>query len=397
VKINKLRTILFGCVIIIPLLFGGIAAAADEESALPDPDTTPDSPLYYLERAMETVQEMFTFGEEAKAQLNARFASERIAEIEAMLEADDVEAAGLEVAQVRLQTHLGKAAGLINSGQDGNDEADANTQHEAAMKALEEAKEAKKEYLNKKKELQEQLKVAVKKGWGTAQYRIRQEMEALEADKDAIKEMKEQAVAQLKNWREAVLAGLDIEDDDIDYVDVDSDVDEDIGDVGEDIEDNEGEDVEEDIDEEDETYIEEEDIDNGALVRNILNEFHAQREAAKDAFKQVQDDYQSQKMQLQEQLRVANKNRWGAAQYRIRQALAVLETEKDEAEALKDQQMDRLEAWKDNMLAGLGIEEGDIDYEDVDVYEDIDDVGQDGDEDNVGGNGNGNGNGQGKE
>jgi len=50
---------------------------------------------------METVQEMFTFGEEAKAQLNARFASERIAEIEAMLEADDVEVVGLEVAQAR--------------------------------------------------------------------------------------------------------------------------------------------------------------------------------------------------------------------------------------------------------------------------------------------------------
>jgi len=388
-KINKLRAILFGCVIIIPLLFGGVASAAEEESALPDPDITPDSPLYYLERAMETVQEMFTFGDEAKAQLNARFASERIAEIEAMLEADDVEVAGLEVAQARLQTHLEKAAGLIGSEQGGDDGDDSDAQHEAAMEAVEEAKEAKKEYLNKKKALQEQLKVAVKKGWGTAQYRIRQEMEALEADKEAIKEMKEQAVAQLKNWREAVLAGLDVEDDDIDYVDVDSDVDEDIGDVGEDIEDNEGEGVGEDIDDEDEAFIEEVAIDNGALAGNILNEFHAQREAAKDAFKQAQDEYLSQKKELQEQLRVANKNRWGTAQYRINQELAALEVQKDAAETLKDQQMDRLEAWKDNMLAGFDVEEEDIDYEDEDLEEDVDDIDQDEDEDGGGGNGNG--------
>jgi len=245
------------------------------------------------------------------------------------------------------------------------------------MKAFEDAKEAKEEYLNKKRELQQQLKEAVKKGWGTAQYRIRQEMEALDTEKGAVKEMKTQAVAQLQSWKEDVLAGLDIEVEGVDYVDADSDVDvdKDIGDVGDDIEDNEDVDVEEeeDIDEEYEAFIEEEDNGQGTLAGNILNEFHAQREAAQDTFKQAQDDYQSQKKQLQEQLRVANKNRWGTAQYRIRQALAALEAGKDEAEALKDQQLDRLEAWKDNMLAGLGVEEDDIDYEDADVDGDIDD------------------------
>jgi len=226
VKINRLRTIVFSGVIIGSLLLGGVAAAADEEAPLPDPDITPDSPLYYLERAMETVQEMFTFGEEAKAQLNARFAPERIAEIEAMLEADDVEVAGLEVAQARLQAHLEKAAGLIDSDQDGDDEADANTQHEAAMKAFEEAKEAKREYLNKKKELKQQLKVAVKKGWGTAQYRINQEMAACEAEKDAAESLMNRQMDRLEAWKDNMLAGLGVGDEGIDE-DEDADEDED--------------------------------------------------------------------------------------------------------------------------------------------------------------------------
>ena len=113
-KLKRLGVLLLSCVVLISLLFGGTAWAQEEESSLPDlgitppgeeeepslPDAgiTPISSFYFFERIFETIQEFLTLNPEAKARLNVAFAAERVAEIQVMLQAEGVEAEGLDVA-----------------------------------------------------------------------------------------------------------------------------------------------------------------------------------------------------------------------------------------------------------------------------------------------------------
>jgi len=235
-KLKKFRAILISCLIITPLLFGSTAYAQDEELELPSPGITPDSPFYGLDRFFEGMQEFFTFNPEAKARLHVAFAAERIAEIKVMLETKGVEAKGLDIAQARLEAHVAKAVDIIESEQEkGSDVSaivheildDFHEQREAVKKAFGEAKE---EFLSEKKALQEQLRVANKAGDTALQERIRQELAAIEAGKDAAEAEKDEAIAALEAERNRLRVRIEEED---------GDIDEDIGDDDEDVDDDE--------------------------------------------------------------------------------------------------------------------------------------------------------------
>ncbi|MCH7529829.1 hypothetical protein IIB50_01805 [Patescibacteria group bacterium] len=80
---------------------------------VPSAGITPESPLYFLDKLGEALQEFFTFNPEAKAHLQITFAAERIAEIKIILETKGVEAKGLDVAESRLLANIAKAATIV--------------------------------------------------------------------------------------------------------------------------------------------------------------------------------------------------------------------------------------------------------------------------------------------
>lgn len=91
-------------------LVGGILA---QETELPDPGTTPDSPFYFLERILETVGTFFTFGDLKKAERYAALASERVAEAQAVVEKGKSKAA--EKALQRYEDQLNRALSRAES------------------------------------------------------------------------------------------------------------------------------------------------------------------------------------------------------------------------------------------------------------------------------------------
>ena len=99
--------------ILIAFLFVPFLAFAHEPVALPNAGFTPESAFYFVDKLGEALREFFTFNPDAKAHLQIDFAAERIAEIKIILETKGVNAKGLEVAQSRLQEHLGNAAEIV--------------------------------------------------------------------------------------------------------------------------------------------------------------------------------------------------------------------------------------------------------------------------------------------
>jgi len=57
-----------------------------QETELPDPGLTPDSPFYFLETIAEGIGTFFTFGDLKKAERHAALAAERLAEVKAVVE-----------------------------------------------------------------------------------------------------------------------------------------------------------------------------------------------------------------------------------------------------------------------------------------------------------------------
>ncbi len=76
-------------IIVLSLLFGGVAFA--QETELPDPGLTPDSPFYFLERITEAIGTFFTFGDLKKAKRYTALAAERLAEAQAVAEKEKPE------------------------------------------------------------------------------------------------------------------------------------------------------------------------------------------------------------------------------------------------------------------------------------------------------------------
>ena len=114
-------------IVVISLLFVGLlftqastqaqAQTQDPLPELPGAGLTPNSPLYFLERAAEAIGEFLTFNTEAKAKLQAERALERIAEVKAMLAEKEVNPQGLNVALNKLQANVAKAAEIIQNEQ----------------------------------------------------------------------------------------------------------------------------------------------------------------------------------------------------------------------------------------------------------------------------------------
>jgi tetratricopeptide (TPR) repeat protein len=78
-----------------------------QETQLPGPGFAPDSPLYFLERIFEAIGTFFTFGDLKKAERYAFLASERVAEVEAVVEKGRPEAA--QIALKRYEDQLNRA------------------------------------------------------------------------------------------------------------------------------------------------------------------------------------------------------------------------------------------------------------------------------------------------
>ena len=68
------------------VLVSFIGSVLAQETELPDPGLTPDSPFYFLETIAEGIGTFFTFGDLKKAERYAALAAERVAEAKAVVE-----------------------------------------------------------------------------------------------------------------------------------------------------------------------------------------------------------------------------------------------------------------------------------------------------------------------
>jgi hypothetical protein len=116
------RSFYYGVIslLLVGLLFAQTPLKAQIQDPLPElpgAGLTPNSPLYFLERAVEAIGEFLTFDTDAKARLQAERALERIAEVKAMLAEKKVNPRGLNVALDRLQANIVKAAEIVQQEQ----------------------------------------------------------------------------------------------------------------------------------------------------------------------------------------------------------------------------------------------------------------------------------------
>jgi len=89
-------------IIIFLLLFEVVAFA--QQSELPDPGLTPDSPFYFFDTLAEKIEIFFSFSPEKKAEKAIYYADEKLAEIEKMAEENEVEP--MEKANQNYQKYL---------------------------------------------------------------------------------------------------------------------------------------------------------------------------------------------------------------------------------------------------------------------------------------------------
>ncbi len=88
-KKSGLLMLVLALVMVFAIPTGVFAAEAE---SLPDPGTTPDSPFYFADKWGKQISLMFTFKTENKVQKALRYAEERLAEVEAMAEQNEVQA-----------------------------------------------------------------------------------------------------------------------------------------------------------------------------------------------------------------------------------------------------------------------------------------------------------------
>ena len=185
--------------ILISLLFIPVLAFAHEPVALPNAGLTPESAFYFVDKIGEALREFFTFNPEGKAHLQIDFAAERVAEIKVILETKGVEAKGLEVAEARLQEHLGDAAEIVikqkNKGKDVSKLAkELDDKLETPKSALADSFKAEKRALEAKEdELKAQLKAAHRAGDTAKEEALAQELGQVKAQKELL-ELKEEDI-----------------------------------------------------------------------------------------------------------------------------------------------------------------------------------------------------------
>lgn len=183
---------------------------------------TPQSPFYFLDRLGETLQALLAFSPEAKIRVQMSFAAERIAEIQIDMEAKDVDAKGLAVAQERLQSHLSKASVvLVEEKKKGKNVSEwekmIKGKFEDSKKTIESSFEVAKDTLEDERELvKEELEVA-KKGNDVALVEsLRQKLSDLEEEKDLLEDEREKQKQSLEDEREKFSGEDDEDEDDID-------------------------------------------------------------------------------------------------------------------------------------------------------------------------------------
>ncbi len=186
-------------IVLIALAFIPFLALAQGQAVLPGAGLTPESPFYFLDRIGEALQEFFIFNPEGKARLQITFAAERVAEIKVILETKGVEARGLEVAQARLQEHLGNAAEIVikqkGKGKDVSKLAkELDDEFEKPKSALADSFKAEKRALEAKEdELKAQLKAAHRAGDTAKEEALAQELGKVKAQKELL-ELKEEDI-----------------------------------------------------------------------------------------------------------------------------------------------------------------------------------------------------------
>jgi hypothetical protein len=92
--------------------------SADEETELPNPGVTPDSPFYFFDELVEQISLRFTLQAEAKAEKALQFAEERLAEMNCMMARNNVKAAirAMNGYTARIDTAIEAVAAMGNQG-----------------------------------------------------------------------------------------------------------------------------------------------------------------------------------------------------------------------------------------------------------------------------------------
>ena len=100
-------------------LFSLGAPVLAQETELPDPGLTPDSPFYFLETIAEEIVTFFTFGDLKKAERYAALAAERLAEAKAVVEKGKPELAEktLKRYERQLNKSIARAEKAMTKGQ----------------------------------------------------------------------------------------------------------------------------------------------------------------------------------------------------------------------------------------------------------------------------------------
>jgi hypothetical protein len=196
--------------ILISLLFIPILALAHEPVVLPSAGLTPESAFYFVDKIGEALREFFTFNPEAKAHLQIDFAAERIAEIKIILETKGVNAKGLEVAQSRLQKHLGDAAEIVikqkGKGKDVSELAKRISEDfDANKEALKQVfKDQKRSIETKEDELKAKIREAQRAGDTAKVEALVSELGEIKAQKELLKLKEEEQEEALEQEEEKI-------------------------------------------------------------------------------------------------------------------------------------------------------------------------------------------------
>jgi flagellin-like hook-associated protein FlgL len=204
---------------VLAFILSPVEGFAHESVALPNAGLTPESTFYFVDKIGEALREFFTFNPEARAHLQIDFAAERIAEIKIILETKGVNAKGLEVAQARLQEHLGNAAEIVikqkSKGKDVSKLAfDIEDDFDGAKSALKEAFKAEKRALEgREKELKAKIREARRAG-DTAQVEaLVKELGEVKAQKELLELKEEEQEEALEQEEEKIEREMDKKED----------------------------------------------------------------------------------------------------------------------------------------------------------------------------------------
>jgi len=186
----------------------------------PSAGLTPQSPFYFIDRLGEVLRELVAFSPETKIRLQISFAAERIAEIQIDMEAKDVDAKGLSVAQERLEKHLTKASKLVSKEKEkGRDVSEWSEvlkgEFEVSKHILESSFESAKDALEDEREqVKKELELA-KKSKNIAQVEtLTRKLDDLENEKDELELKREEQKQSLEDERENLDDDEEDEDDD---------------------------------------------------------------------------------------------------------------------------------------------------------------------------------------